>query len=679
MRLDRVQAGRDIVTVIAPREVPSRYPLPATQPLPMLVDITNVAGDDLPLVRDLDPYRLGATPSQYGDSSTYGERDPYLPRTAGDVEHRIQNAIERQRIVVIYGQSKAGKTRTAFESVRGWPDARLLAPRPSTIGSLTGHPALQDMDGDLVVWLDDLDEYFTASDSLTSTGLTDLRRRPGRTVVIATLRLEVRERLAAENGGTLTREIRQLLNNAVEIALHPTSDSAVEQDLAASLYPDEDLSGVGLAEQLAGGPAVLRLYRDSRASNPVRFSILQAAIDWARVGIHRSVPEADLCELAADAIQTNYPYLTVSTAKINETIRAASAPVFGHGRIFPLRTDRSTDGSRGYRAFEYLVAADDGQSGTPRPISGEFWTKVMQLMHPDEAFAVTKAAVVRGEIPMSIGAARKGAEAGEPKAMNALGILLAGYRDPPQRDEARRWFAEAVEKGSTKALTNLALILAQDDPPDTAGAILLFTQAAELGSVIAMRNLGLTLLELDPPDLVGAREWIKRAADAGEILSMMALADLCRHQETPPDPEEADRWMKRAAEAEPTVLPDVESMASVGLEYARQYSRTNERLYLKLARGWLTRAAEAGDALSMNHLGYLFARLQNPSDLGNAKYWLTRAAETGEPDAMVNLTYLYAYLEAPPDFALAEMWHARAKSAGVADVQLRQAQLDDLA
>lgn len=646
-----------------------------------LVDVLNASGDELPLVRDLDPYRLGATPSRYGDSSTYGLRDPYVPRAAGDVENKVQRALGTQRMVVIYGQSKAGKTRTAFEALHTWPDARLLAPKPSAIGRLAVHPSLQDMEGRVVVWLDDLEEYVTASDSLTSSALTQLCRRQGPTIVLATLRSEVRERLAAENGGRLTRDIRQLLSDAVEIELRPTSDSPAEQEIAARVYPDEDLSNRGLAEQLAGAPALLRLYRDSRVSNPVRYAVLQSAIDWARVGMQRPIPEDDLCELAKAAIQEEYPYITASDPEVRAAVRAASAPLSDHGRIQALPAERTNDGSRGYRAFEYLVAADDGQGGPSRPIRVDFWTRVLlRYARPEETYVVSKSAAIRGEISMAMQAARQGAESDQLEAMNVLGVLLAGYQDPPKRDEARRWFAEAVERGSTKALTNLARIALQDDPPGLAAALNLYRQAAERGSVVAMRSLGDMLTELDPRDLAEARAWFTCAADGGDIVSMTRLAQLSWDLQDPPDPDDAERWMKRAAEAGPSDLAgDMESMAFVGYQYARQYVRSGEEIYLLRAEEWFSRAAEAGDYSSMSALGRLYARLQDPPDLVKAKHWLTRAAEAGDADAMVSLTYLYANLEDPPDFAIAENWYARATAAGIADVSLHQQQLDDIA
>ncbi|WP_279580018.1 hypothetical protein [Fodinicola feengrottensis] len=54
---------------------------------------------------------------------------------------------------------------------------------------------------------------------------------------------------------------------------------------------------MGLGERLAGAPQLLRQYRDAQ---PILLSIVQTAIDWARVGMQRPIPADDLTTLALD-------------------------------------------------------------------------------------------------------------------------------------------------------------------------------------------------------------------------------------------------------------------------------------------------------------------------------------------------------------------------------------------
>ena len=107
-----------------------------------LADLVEICdGDHLPLVADLDPYRLGTTPTDYGDSASYGERDPYVQRTSQDVDIRVRAALQPGRMALLVGPSKAGKTRTAFEAIWDrWPHARLLAPIATAVPALSRHP-----------------------------------------------------------------------------------------------------------------------------------------------------------------------------------------------------------------------------------------------------------------------------------------------------------------------------------------------------------------------------------------------------------------------------------------------------------------------------------------------------------------------------------------------------------
>lgn len=54
-------------------------PLAGGRPLAGLVEVLRPGR--LPTVAELDPYTLGATPSEYGNAETYGQRDGYVPRS----------------------------------------------------------------------------------------------------------------------------------------------------------------------------------------------------------------------------------------------------------------------------------------------------------------------------------------------------------------------------------------------------------------------------------------------------------------------------------------------------------------------------------------------------------------------------------------------------------------------
>jgi hypothetical protein len=237
-----------------------------------------------------------------------------------------------------------------------------------------------------------------------------------------------------------------------------------------------------LAEQLAGAPALLQQYRDARHDDPIVHSVLQTAIDWARVGMTRPASAEELIGLALDALLQEHPELEPTDQEMLGAISTARTPPPGAGRVAGLRTVLLPERTRGYRPFDYLVAADDGQVGMPRLIPTSFWSTTLKLANPDEAFAISLSADQRNNIPTALLASRQAAAAGHTGAMFTLGLLLADRLDPPDLDQARHWFEQAAAAGHTDAMINL-------------------------GDLLATR--------LDPPDLDEARHWYEQAAAGG--------------------------------------------------------------------------------------------------------------------------------------------------------------------
>ncbi|SFU10833.1 tetratricopeptide repeat protein, partial [Arthrobacter sp. ov118] len=491
----------------------------AAEPVEPLVGLVErLAGGDLPLVQDLNPYLAGATESRYGTKENAGTEDPYVARTHHDVDARLQTALVPGRMVLLVGPSKAGKTRTGFEAVRTtWPRARLLIPAPKSLATLAKHPRLQSSSDAVVVWLNDLQRYLTGiTDPLTPALLTALLSRPGNTVVVATLRTEERVRLRSHDD-ELTREARRVLEEATEVELGPTSDNPAEQAAAQQTYPGQDLTTYGLAEQLAGAPYLLKQYRDARRADPLLHALVQTAIDWTRVGMPVPIPETDLVDLGVAALLSTRPDMDPTPEDISAKIVVARTPPEDAGRVASLDTVRLPDRTRTYRPFSYLVAADDGQTGEPRPIPDNLWDEALKRADIDAAFSVSAAAYERDNMAAAVRASQQAAAAGHTGAAFNLGVLLADRLDPPDLSEARRWYEQAAAAGHTGAAFNLGLLLADRlDPPDLEQARRWYGQAAAAGYTDAMNNLGFLLSDqTDPPDLNEARRWYEQAAAAG--------------------------------------------------------------------------------------------------------------------------------------------------------------------
>ena len=630
-----------------------------------------IEADELPLLAELDPYRLGATPSEFGDSSSYGQRDPYVPRTRDNVDSRLRAALQPGRLVLVVGPSKSGKTRTAFEAAHQcWPQARLLAPTPAGLNQLVTHPRLASTADPVVVWLDDLQRFLTGTDPLTPALLTRLLSRPGPTVVLATLRQEERARLSAATG-ELTRDTRRLLDDARDTTLElgPTSDDPDEQATAHAAYPAADLAAAGLGEQLAGAPALLSQYYDARYSDPLLHAVVQTAIDWARVGMPGPIPGADLGALAVDVLLSERPELDPGEQQIAESIAAARTPPTGAGRVAALRTVLLPDRSRGYRPFDYLVAADDGQASRPRAIPDRFWDQALARADPDDAFAVGVVAIQRDNIPAAIHATHQAAEAGLIDAMHNLGLLLASRVDPPELDQARGWFQKAAEAGHTGAMYNLGILLADHvDPPELDQARGWYQKAAEAGHPDAM---------VQPGSLAVGAAWIRR--------SWTRRAAGGRRRPRPATPAPCTPWGScwqpgGSAGAGPGAR--LVSEGGRGRRYPRQgqagilaggpggsagagpgpgtrlvlLADDMDPTELDQVRGWYQKAAEAGDTDAMIVLGVLLADRVDPPELDQARGWWQKAAEAGDTDAMYDLGALLADQVDPPELDQARGW-----------------------
>jgi hypothetical protein len=447
------------------------------EPLRLLLARSDQYGNP-PLVKDLDPYQLGAATTDAGDSSAYRSHDSvdrYVPRTAQAVDARLLELLVPGKMVLLVGQSTVGKTRTLFEAVKQkCPEARILDPRPEALPALIEHPAITGLKGLLVVWLDDLQRFLNSEH--TEQALTTARRdallaRGGPTLFVATLRIEVRAELE-DDRGELTRDTRLLLQDARDATLTLASTSAdpAEQAAARAAYPHLDLAGYGLAEQLVGAPHLLDMYRRAGDSDSglVLHSVIQTAIDWARVGMPGPLPESQLTTLARAVLMESRADLDPSDEQF--TVAVAKARMQREGRVPALTTERLTDGTRGYLPFSYLIAADDGGTGTaPRPIPDAAWGSALERATASESFTVGSTAYRRGHLDIAERAYHRAADDGHIGAMYNLGVL-AQDKTPPELDEACRWYESAAAEGHWAAAFNRGVIAAQEKPPNLEAA-----------------------------------------------------------------------------------------------------------------------------------------------------------------------------------------------------------------
>ena len=684
----------DTAAVAAALGVPpaDSLPLVGERPVVKLVEVP-VQGQ-LPRVSELNPYTLGATPSEFGNSGTYGQRDEYVPRVQ---DEPLAAALSDRARVVLVGPSKAGKTRTAFEAIRQhsmWGSALLAFPEPKSLEQLCSHPEFSGAES-LVIWLDELDRFVPPGGELSPGLIFRLLDRPGPTLLLGSLRPGQRDRL--RRGGKLTQEGRLALDTFTPVELASTCENPSEQARAAAIYPQFGSGPQGLAEMLADAPELLRLYQDAGDGDPPLRSLVRMCVNWVRCGLARPMLEPDLLAVARDALEEHRPDLHPADGDFREALGQACTPRAAGGQAALLGTVRLADGSSGYWPFDYLVAADEGEQGSVRPIAENTWLSWLERATDEDAFAISFAAFAHGNVPVAIVSSHRAAEAGNARAQYNLGVLLADELEPPEMAAAVGWYARAAEAGYTAAQYDLGELLADRlDPPEIPAARAWYAMAAEAGHTAAQYDLGVLLAtRLDPPDLAEARSWYTRAAEAGHTAAQYNLGVLLATRLDPPDLAEARTWYTRAAQAghtsaqynlgmlladrlDPPELAEARTWYTMAAEAGHTIAQYNlgvllaDRLDppdLAEARTWYTMAAEVGHTAAQYNLGVLLATRLDPPDLAEARTWYTKAAEAGHTAAQYNLGVLLATLLEPPDLAAARIWYTRAARAGHVSAQ----------
>jgi TPR repeat protein len=246
---------------------------------------------------------------------------------------------------------------------------------------------------------------------------------------------------------------------------------------------------------------------------------------------------------------------------------------------------------------------------------------------------------------------KRGAEAGDPKAMAYYGVkLVEGTPSTPVNLAlARRYFEAAIPRGETVAMHNQAALLlegkqADGAQPDPAAALKLFQRAADMDYApsiyklaVAYRRGQMGLAKSDDK----AIELAKVAADGGmsEPLDFMTVI-----------------YLNSNRHAEARATNDRALKFGTSKAYLHRAQAEDEGLMgyapnTPTAVQWFQKAADGGEAQAHLRLG--FAHLQGELGLRDAvqgRKHLKRAADAGVMDAQSLLGQCYEKgLGGPPD------------------------------
>jgi hypothetical protein len=558
-----------------------------------------------------DPVALGVHPAAEPsdlDASVAGSVDlpagvpVYVPR---DKDAELDAKLARGGLVLLVGDSTAGKSRAAYEAIR-----RLFAQRwllvPHTRQSLR-----RLLDGgvefrDVVVWLNDLERWL-GPDGL-DLGL--LRRLLGdghrRMVVVATMRASEyvarspeQEQDRVDPGRELRWVEREVLDQAARVEL-ARRFSGPERQRAQQRAWDPRIADAlahagtyGLAEYLAAGPRLWQRWRGGLAVDnpPERLAgaaIVAVAVDCRRAGLTRPVPEVLLRDLYLGYLDTSIG-------------RRMDPEAFALGLAWATKPIQATSAllsqdEQGYVVFDYLVDQVQKDSAAP-PIPETTWTRLLSGLEPDDAAAIARAADRKGDEEHAERAWRVAAAAGYHDAETDLGLLLL-YQE--RDEEAEPWLRKAATAGHHDAYTALGLLLLFQGRAEEAESWL--RKAANAPDHAAEAALGLPLAQQARVEEVEQR--LRKAAAGGDHAAEAPLKRLLVDQRLV---EEVEQRLRKAATASKHTAE-----AALGLLRLDQ-GRAEE------AESWLRKAAAGGSGIGVKGLGQL---LVDQGRVEEAEQWL---------------------------------------------------------
>ena len=442
------------------------------------------------------------------------------------------------------GDSKSGKSRSLAEMVhRLRPGARLIVPAvddPATLSKLARRRLPLGPEGG-VLWLDDIDRYLVPN-GLNHKVLNSFLTLDPPVVIAGTITSRRHQDIMAPIRGTGARDATAQFGRVLsEARLVRVASTLSPEDLAEARerYPGEDFETRGIGEQMVAAEMVEQLYGAAREGFPEGWAVIQAAIDWRRIGVSRPVSRPVLWNLFRSYLAEVTPHLEPGDDMFAAGLRWASDPLVG--TIALLTTVDPARDAATYRAFDYVLACADGQGPFQRtPIAASAWEVAIAVLDAEELLVVTQAAVTQGEI----GFARRAAEAARrdsaDPAVVARAALLLGelHGASDQMGIAIDLLEEAAASGVTDivatAQADLGTLLSlHGGEPDRARALLESAIDAGNAQVTAQAQLSLGVMLMNQGALAEARPLLEAAMAVGMDMADGAFIGLHRLQSMP--------------------------------------------------------------------------------------------------------------------------------------------------
>lgn len=411
-------------------------------------------------------------------AAAHGPYVSYVPRNR-DPDLRAALASARSggpRVVLVVGDSAAGKSRSTAEALRqdrvlrGW---RLIV--PFTDGGLS---RLADAGlgwANSLLWLDDLDKYLARLDLGT---LQRVLAEDPAVVVVATMRasqLQARQEQLADPAWSFLTDEAQVKRVYLEASFNDDELAAASSGIEDPALLNALQEGVGLGEWLMAGPELIKRLAGERDLNR---GFADTVIAWFRTGLAQPLGPEDARRLWASSLSPalRARLLSREPGEQDQLFEQASSwacqPVFSRALIDQALITK-TAGK--YAAHDYVVDQIVRDPGHP-PVADAIWDYALQTAtgNPDPeqrtslVWAVGMAGFREEAHAPALAAMRLLAEEGDVSAWINTGILLGetgqaeaelevydeviAHLDGTERPALRRQLARAlVNKGTALA------------------------------------------------------------------------------------------------------------------------------------------------------------------------------------------------------------------------------------
>jgi tetratricopeptide (TPR) repeat protein len=352
-----------------------------------------------------------------------------------------------------------------------------------------------------LLWLDDLTEG--ELDGLTQELLDRLQHQQVR--ILATITAQRYGRIEASDS-EIGRTARQALHRATVVLLDSELTEA-ERAAAEAVYPGETFEP-GIGEQLVAAEILANRYDTARhGGEPHGWALVQAAIDWVRMDIGRSIRRSELTSLYPIYLRLVRP-TDEPRSDLSEPLKWARTAV--GSRIALLQPTANGGAEASYQPFDYLVALADGQHNRDaQPIPDDTWSQAARLATPLERHRASTSAYYR-RLPgpartLLLSVIESGHPELAPLAMFNLGILL---EEQGEIEGARAAYQRAIDTGhpdyAPQAMLALGLLLKEQG--DAEGARVAYQRVDSdhpHSALEALVSLGIRLEERGDFDAAG--------------------------------------------------------------------------------------------------------------------------------------------------------------------------------